>query len=110
MKHIDPTRDVNLLCMTILGIFGTLPLLVIKRNSKSNKSSNGANTNNNRATASSKKGIVPEAQIFVQEGIPTAEEFVICNKELNLMAKISFRYGKHAEPFTGESLMLLLGF
>ena len=27
-----------------------------------------------------------------QEGFPTAEEFVICNKELNLMGKISFSY------------------
>ena len=51
-----------------------------------------------------------QAQISGQEGFPTAEEFVICNKELNLMAKISFQYGKHRQPFTGESLMLLLLF
>ena len=61
------------------------------------------NTNSNRATASSKK-----AQIIVQEGVPTAEEFVICNQELNLMGIISFRYGKHTEPFTDESLLLIL--
>ena len=56
-------------------------------------------TNSNRATASSKKRNCTQAQIFVQEGIPTAEEFVICNKEQNLMAKISFRYEKHTELF-----------
>ena len=40
-------------------LYSTVLYLVIQRNSKSNKSSNGANTNSKRATASSKKGIVP---------------------------------------------------
>ena len=48
--------------------------------------------------------------MIVQEGFPTAEEFVICIKELNLMAQNLFWYGKHTEPFTGESLLLLLLF
>ena len=32
------------------------------------------------------------------------------NKVLNLMAKISFEYGKHTEPFMDEPLLLLLLF
>ena len=46
--------------------------------------------------------------MIVQEGFPTAEESVSSNKEQNLLAKISFRYEKHREPFTDKLLLLLL--